>query len=315
MAPTECTPSQVLACFFAWFLCMLSLRAVSLSSLFELSLWALLDLLSTLLSPLFGSLLSPLLSEPSLKLCISWSLSLSLSWALSRALSSHILHTTFPHPSHAFLSSIALFESFYKAGINKVHTHTDGQRSNIPSSWAPVGVKKLLEITDKWIRKYHHHQPSKLLFNALFAWLILRDIFLVILDISLKKKQSKFFYLKNPLFSDKNVSWLFPILSDHKVLRQSIAKIFGSYLKRQFRKYHNHQPTELLLRHIAIVILLSLSTLVPYLSLTRLLTVCWMLSRTPSSCLSLIRSSWDWAVAPWTDRTPGGQSPAPPASA
>ena len=176
-------------------LCLLSLYALSACCLSELSLWALSVSSSWpiehFLSPLFCSLLSPLLSEPSLKLCISWSLSLSLSWALSRALSSHILHTTFPHPSHAFLSSIALFESFYKAGINKVHTHTDGQRSNIPSSWAPVGVKKLLEITDKWIRKYHHHQPSKLLFNALFAWLILRDIFLVILDISLKKKNNQ----------------------------------------------------------------------------------------------------------------------------
>ena len=40
----------------------------------------------------------------------------------------------------------------------------------------------------------------------------------------------------------------------------------------------------------------ALASLAPYLSLTRLLTVCWMLSSTPSSCLSLLRSSRDCAV-------------------
>ena len=45
------------------------------------------------------------------------------------------------------------------------------------------------------------------------------------------------------------------------------------------------------------VILRSLASLNPYLSLTRLLTVSWMSSRTPRSCLDDLRSSLDWAVA------------------
>ena len=40
-----------------------------------------------------------------------------------------------------------------------------------------------------------------------------------------------------------------------------------------------------------------LASLTPYLSLTRLLTVSWMSSRTPRSCLDDLRSSRDWAVA------------------
>ena len=45
------------------------------------------------------------------------------------------------------------------------------------------------------------------------------------------------------------------------------------------------------------VILRFLASLNPYLSLTRLLTVSWMSSRTPRSCLDDLRSSLDWAVA------------------
>ena len=45
------------------------------------------------------------------------------------------------------------------------------------------------------------------------------------------------------------------------------------------------------------VILRSLASLNPYRSLTRLLTVSWMSSRTPRSCLDDLRSSRDWAVA------------------
>ena len=45
------------------------------------------------------------------------------------------------------------------------------------------------------------------------------------------------------------------------------------------------------------VILRSLASLNPYLSLTRLLTVSWMSSRTPRSCLDDLRSSLDWAVS------------------
>ena len=44
------------------------------------------------------------------------------------------------------------------------------------------------------------------------------------------------------------------------------------------------------------VILRCLASVAPYLSLTRLLTVSWMSSRTPSSCLDDLRSSLDWAV-------------------
>ena len=45
------------------------------------------------------------------------------------------------------------------------------------------------------------------------------------------------------------------------------------------------------------VILRSLASLNPYLSLTRLLTVSWMSSRTPRSCLDDLRSSLDCAVS------------------
>ena len=45
------------------------------------------------------------------------------------------------------------------------------------------------------------------------------------------------------------------------------------------------------------VILRFLASLTPYRSLTRLLTVSWMSSSTPRSCLDDLRSSLDWAVA------------------
>ena len=55
------------------------------------------------------------------------------------------LPTTLPYPFHNLPSLIALFESFYKAWMHKVHGQTDRQtdrrRSNFPSSWAPVRAK------------------------------------------------------------------------------------------------------------------------------------------------------------------------------
>ena len=43
------------------------------------------------------------------------------------------LLTCFPHPSHTLSGIIALFESFYKARIHKVHRQTDTQ-TQIPDS-------------------------------------------------------------------------------------------------------------------------------------------------------------------------------------